>query len=296
MADITDISSALVGLISGLLYPNGTANPPLSSTNVRVYVGWPIPDQLDTDLANKATAAPTARDLPICHVAIYPLPAERNTTRYLGQWQTAVINTPTLTLVAAGQTVTVGGTIPPASNPHNAAIFANGIPYVYAVQSSDTLTGIATALATLINVAIPGTTNAGPVITLPAAARLGAARIGVTGTSIMEVSRQEKEMQIAIFADSPAHRTSIAKIIDPALKSMTFIALPDFTSGRLRSRSSRESDGAQKQAIYRRDLIYTVEYATTQTRVDPQVIAIGMTVQIAPNSVATPQIIFNTYE
>lgn len=269
MADISDVTSTLVAIISALLYPTGTANPPIVRTNTRVYVGWPIPDQLEIDLAN--AVAGNAPDPQICHVSVYPLPTERNTTRYLPQWQQATLNTPTLTLTAAGQTVTVAGVIPPQSNPHNAVIFANGIPYVYAVQSADSLNSIAAALAALISVAVPGTSSAGPIVTLPNSARLGAVRIGVTGTSVLEISRQEKQIQIVIWADSPDHRSALAKIIDPALKALTFIALPDLSGGRLRYVGNRESDAAEKQGIYRRDLMYTVEYGTFQTLVTTEI-------------------------
>lgn len=269
MADISDITDTLAGIITGLLYPTGTSNPPVVRTNTRVEVGWPLPGQIETDLAN--TVVGNAADLPICTVSIYPLQTERNTTRYLPTWQQATLNTPTLTLTAAGQTVTVGGTMPPASNPHNAVIFANGLPFVYAVQPADTLNGIAAALAALIAVSIPGSSSAGPLVTLPTSARLGPVRIGVTGTSMLEVSRQEKQIQIVIWADSPDHRTAIAKIIDPALKAMTFIALPDVSAGRIRYTGNRESDNAQKQGIYRRDLMFTVEYGTYKTLTTTQI-------------------------
>lgn len=278
MADISEVTSTLAALISAMLYPTGTANPPAVRTNTRVYVGWPVPEQLASDLAS--TIVGNALDLPICHVSVFPLPAERNTTRYLQTWQQVTLNTPTLTLTAIGQTVTVGGTIPPASNPHNAVIFANGIPYVYAVQPGDTLNSIAASLATLIAVSVPGASSAGPVVTLPASARLGAVRIGVTGTSMREISRQEKQIQIVIWADSPDHRSAIAKIIDPALKALSFIALPDLTAGRIRYCGNRESDHAEKQGIYRRDLMYSVEYGTFQSETETQITQIETSILV----------------
>lgn len=285
MADVSDICDVLVGIVGGLLYPAGTSQPVAIAgiSNARVNVGWPVPDQLDTDLANKVGTTPA----PICNVSVWPLPAERNTTRYLQVSTPVVMNTPTLTLTAAGQTVTVAGTIPPANNPHNAVIFVNGLPYVYAVQPTDSLTSIATALATLIAVKVPGTSSAGPVITLPTIARLGPVRIGVTGTSVVEVARQEKQFQVSIWADSPANRTAIGKLLDPALQAMTFISLPDFTGGRIRSVGSREFDSMQKQAIYRRDLIFTVEFATTQLQVGTQITQIGNTFQAGSNPPVT---------
>lgn len=277
MADVSDVCNVLVGIASGVLYPNGTGAPSIIAgvSGIRVYVGWPVPDQLDADIANLSGTTPA----PICHVAVYPLPAERNTTRYLQKWTKASCNTPTLTLTAAGQTVTVAGAIPPISNPHNVCVFANGIPYIYAVQLADTLASTAAALATLISVGVPGTSSAGAIITLPDGSRLGPVRVGVTGTSILETARQEKQIQISVFADSPLHRTEIAKAIDPVLKKMTFIALPDLTAGRIRYFGNREFDTAQKQAIYQRNLIFTVEYATIETQINPQILAIGVAVQ-----------------
>lgn len=257
MADLTDVANALVTLVSATLYPNGIGQASVAGVGVRVYQGWPNPEQLDPDL--RATT-------PICHVSVYPRPEEKNTTRYMPTWKQTSVNTPTLTLTIAGQAVTVGGTVPLASNPHVVMVMGNGKPYVYAVLATDTLNSIAAALAALIAADIAGTAAAGAVITLPNSARLQAARVGVTGTAVREVRRQERSFQIGIWADTPAHRDSIAQAIDPVLAFTTFLALPDGTSGRLIYRSSMVSDQLQKDRLYRRDLFYSVEYATTQDR------------------------------
>ncbi|MFC6520130.1 hypothetical protein ACFQAT_10455 [Undibacterium arcticum] len=144
MADLTDVGSALVALIAQTVYPNGTGQASVANTGVRIYQGWPNPQQLDADLK-----------LGICHVSVYPRTEERNVTRYSKDWQQLSVNTPTLTLTISGQTVTVGGTVPPANNPQNVTVLANRQPYIYAVQVADTLTSIATALATLIVAGIP---------------------------------------------------------------------------------------------------------------------------------------------
>ena len=285
MADVADVTSTLAAFINGLIYPNGTSQPSVGGVDARVFAGWPVPATLAADL-EKGTV----------EVSVYPLPGERNTTRYLPEWQQASMNTPTLSLFAAGQTVLVQGIVPPRSNPHNAVIFANGIPYVYAVQPTDSLNSIASALATLIAVAIPGTASAGPLVSLPASARLGAVRIGVTGTVVNEVSRQEKQFSVIVWADTPQHRTAIAKVIDLALKKMTFLALPDLSAGRIRYVGNRETDTAQKQGLYRRDLTYTVEYGTFDTEVATQITQIGITVAVEPDASAIPETIFTVYE
>jgi hypothetical protein len=111
----------------------------------------------------------------------------------------------------------------------------------------------------------------------------------------MEIARQEKQIQISIWADSPANRTAIGKVIDPALKALTFISLPDYSFGRIRSVGQREFDTLQKQAIYRRDLIFTVEYATTQVRVDTQITqeTINVSVDVAGVLPAQPAVTIN---
>lgn len=193
MADLTDVANALVTLVSATLYPNGIGQASVAGVGVRVYQGWPNPEQLDPDL--RATT-------PICHVSVYPRPEEKNTTRYMPTWKQTSVNTPTLTLTIAGQAVTVGGTVPLASNPHVVMVMGNGKPYVYAVLATDTLNSIAAALAALIAADIAGTAAAGAVITLPNSARLQAARVGVTGTAVREVRRQERSFQIGIWADT----------------------------------------------------------------------------------------------
>ncbi|MFD2271408.1 hypothetical protein ACFS07_10410 [Undibacterium arcticum] len=150
-------------------------------------------------------------------------------------------------------------------------VLANRQPYIYAVQVADTLTSIATALATLIVAGIPGAGSAGAVITLPATARINAVRVGVTGTSIREIRRQERLFQISVWADTPAHRDAIAPAIDVVLAITQFMTLVDQSTARMTYKSSPVSDEFQKDKLYRRDLFYTVEYATTQIETDTQI-------------------------
>jgi hypothetical protein len=262
MADSSDVVNTLVGLIAGAIYPNGTSAASAIGVTVHTVPGWPIPASLAADIAKG-----------ICQVSVYPLQSERNTTRYPLAWQTVTVNAPTLVLTIAGQTVTVSGNVPPASanNPHNVMVLANRAPYVYAVQPTDTLNSVAAALATTIAVGIPGTTSSGPVITLPSSALIAAARVGVTGTSLMETRRQDKQFQISIWADIPDSRVAIARALDAFFPLMRFINLPDLTAGRLIYQRTWETDVVQKQQIYRRDQIYSVEYGTTITQVGTQV-------------------------
>lgn len=278
MADLADVLSALVSSIGTLAYPSGVTQPqsvppPNSSfcMPVKIFPGWPVAEQLAADL--KAG---------VCNVSVYPRPEERNTTRYGRQWQTLSVNTPTLTLAISGQTVTVAGTVPNAGakNPHNAMVMANGKPYVYAVQPTDTLTAVAAALAALVVADVAGTSATGAVIALPSTARIQAARIGVTGTSGQELKRQERVFQIGIWADSPAHRDAIAGPIDQLLAATDFLTLTDGYAARIIYKGSPMSDALEKSGLFRRDLYYTVEFATVKEITATQVTQIQTTVEV----------------
>ena len=260
MSDVIDVQNALVNLVSSLVYPNGIGQAPAGGVPCIIYAGWPTASRLDADLiAGKA------------HITVFPRTEERNTTRYPSDWSQQSINTPTLTLTISGQTITVGGTIPTLANPHVLMVMVNGTPYVYAVQVNDTLATIATALSNLINASIAGTTSNGVVITVPNAGRINAARVGITGTAVREVRRQERSFQITVWTDTPAHRDTISNVIDSALATIRFMSMPDGYNARLLYKSSPITDNMQKEKLYRRDFFYQVEFATTQTEVETQI-------------------------
>lgn len=169
MADLSEVMTALVTLVSGAVYPNGTAAPSIVGLPVMCYPGWPVPNQLNADIAaGKA------------HVSVFPRQDERNTTRAPLEWKEV---------------------------------------------SND----------------------------------------GTTGTSIKEIRRQERTFQITIWAPTPAARDMIAKVVDPVLAVTSRFTLPDQTSARLIYKGSPITDMLEKSKIYRRDLLYSVEYATTVT-------------------------------
>jgi hypothetical protein len=246
MADIDDVLTTLGGLIATALYPNGTTHASAVTAQVKIYPGWPVPNVLDADLA-----AGNA------HVSIFPRPEERNTTRHAPEYQQAVITPATLTVLALGNTVTIGGIV---SVPQAVMVVTNfgKQSYSYFVLQADTLDSIATALAALI----PDATAIGAVITIPGVYDIRA-QIITSGTAIKEVRRQERLVQMVIWAPTPALRTAIARVVDPILAQTERFILPDGSNARLTYKSSPINDMLQKATIYRRDLFYTVEYATT---------------------------------
>lgn len=258
MADFTNVADALVSAIVATVYPSGTGAASIApgAAPVYVYQGWPMPEQLDADLkAGKA------------HVSVFPTATERELPLHMADWAALTINAPTIAVAVSGNQVTVSGT---GVSGQNVAVIVDGLAFVYAVQADDTPTSIASALGAMIN-ATRSASSTGPVITLPAARSL-VARVGATGTSIRELRRQEKVFQISVWANSPALRDPLAARVDVALAAIVRLSMLDGSQAVLRYRSSIQHDGQQKAGIYRRDMLYAVEYSTIQTSVDTQIV------------------------
>ncbi|AOY93828.1 hypothetical protein BKK79_19985 [Cupriavidus sp. USMAA2-4] len=248
MADLADVSRALVALIAQTAYPAGTAQPSISGQPVKVYAGWPNPAQLADDLkAGKQ------------HISVFPR-AVKPTDAARSKWRTVAPAAHSLTLTVAGQAVTVGGTV---ATPQNASLVIDGAAYPYAVQAGDTLTSIATALAALISADQPATSS-GAVVTIPGARDISP-RVGGAATRLREVRRQDQEFLITVWANCYDSRDPLAAAIDATLADTNRITLPDGSFGTLRSRPLANSwdDSSQKERIYRRDLCCWIEYSTT---------------------------------
>ncbi|CAJ0698814.1 hypothetical protein [Ralstonia holmesii] len=267
MADLSDISNALVTLAAAIAYPNGTSQPSLIGVDVRVFAGWPVPALLDADLAAGKV-----------QVSVFPMPGmERVVSSAFGDWSTPSAPVNTVTLSLSGQTVTVGGTV---STPQNAALVVDNKAYVYAVQAGDTLASIAAALAALVN-ADQTATAAGAVVTIPNAKYISP-RVGGVGTSQRETLRIEQTFMLTTWAPSPTLRDQLASKINSALSGQTKLGLPD-QGAALRYRRSSQDDGSQKAGLFRRDLVYAVEYSTYETEADYQITATIENVSAGPS-------------
>lgn len=246
MADVSDVTATLAGLISNAVYPNGTGQASVSGKDIIIYPGWANPQRLDDDLLiSKA------------HINIYPRAEETIIEHYNPEWQVLSKQTATMTAIATANTVTLSGTITAG---HNLSLLINGTDYSYTCQANDTLTTVATAMASL-----SGGSSVGSVITYSNPHSL-VARVGVKGSVIRELRRQNRVFQIVIWCNAPAQRDVISNAVDKALTIQKNITLADGSSGKLRYKSSPMTDDLQKDTLFRRDFLYSVEYATTETQ------------------------------
>ena len=191
MADLSDVENALVAVIAQVFYPTGIGQPSVLGASVRIYRGWPSRPELESDLRTG-----------VVNVSVYALSREEPVTRFQSDWRPlAGPSAPTLNLAASGNAVTVGGVV---QTPQNVAIIVDGrAGYAYGVRAGDTPVSIATALAALIASDWPGTTSTDAVVTVPGAETL-AGRAGTFGVSIRELKRQRRDIQIALWANTPA--------------------------------------------------------------------------------------------
>jgi hypothetical protein len=258
MADQSDVETALATLIGSILYPQGTDAASIVGKTCRIYRGWPNAAALDADLAAGRL-----------NVTIFPAPApQQNTTRWPDEIVVTTRVTPTVTIDTAATTATIGGTV---SAGQLAGLLVDSLAVVRRTQSDDTPELIAAALAALLRQAGRIVQLSGATMTIPGAGLI-VGRVVADQPTQQTTRRQCQGFRITVWCPDPASRDAAASAIDAALSSHSFIALADGTSGRLRFVSFTVFDQSQDAALYRRDLLYSVEYATTVTATLPSML------------------------
>lgn len=253
MADQADVETALTALASAALYPNGPDSASVPGPDCRIYRGWPNAAALDTDLrAGKV------------NVTIYPAPGVgRVTTRYVQEW-VGVPSAPALNAQVAGASITFGGQ---AATGQVAGLAIDGVTYAYRVQAGDTPALVAANLAVLVR-ADRMATLSGTTLTIPGAGEL-LARVAADAPAQQEARRQVQSFRVTCWCPTPQIRDATAGAVDLAVAPLRFLDLGDGSQGRLIYGGTTVFDQSQDALLYRRDLFYSVEYATVLTAVQP---------------------------
>lgn len=263
MADLPDVEIALVSTIATALYPpNGTATAGQSSVTgyvCKVYRGWPVPLNLDADLAAG-----------LVNISVYPEPGgDRNTTRAMLEWKESIPPNPQIQLSVVQNIVTISGSIQAGDL---ACIKVAHSFFPVQVTTGQTLSVVASALAALIAVTYPGTNAVGSVITIPTSSDILVANGGL-GTAWMETRRQSQIFQITAWCPTPAIRDVVGPFIKTLFAGIERIVLDDDSYASVSYQRSIVSDKNQTQQCYRRDFLYTVEFPSTQTQQFPSITA-----------------------
>jgi hypothetical protein len=265
MADISDITTYLKGAALAAVYPNGTSQPSVAAMDVRVIEGWPEPQLLDLDMAGKTLIGATG-NIPIprpgglcATVSVFPM-LGMSVTPYQIQDDTLVISQPTYGLTASvtNGVINVSGT--PASGEYLTVITDRA--YAYSASGASAAAIIATLAASFANNYI-GVSSTASSLTIPYGFAL-TIRQGGQGTLGKVVHRQRQGVMVSVWAPNHGVRAVLAAAIDVALKSQITITLPDTSQAIIVYSRTNVIDDKQVATIYRRDLIYDVEYATVQ--------------------------------
>ena len=253
MADLSDVEQALVLAAFVTLHPTGDVSQTVLGSTIRIYRGWPPSSALNADLANG-----------IVNVSVFSIADDtRDTTRW-GLTETITPRLSTLTVAAASGSVLVSGT--PCVG-QVIGVIVNDDAFSYRIRPGDTVDAVVGQLAGLIRTLHPCMQNEA-VLTIPNAARLIARAVADAAVQT-EWARQEQGFRVSVWAHSPAARDVVCSALASGFAQVAFLALTDGSAGRLRYRKTAAHDDDQSAKLYRRDLIYSVEYGTTVTSSGP---------------------------
>jgi hypothetical protein len=256
MADISDVEQAVADKISSTLYPVGSTQSSIVGSLCRIYRGWPNSATLNADLSAGLVNVTIVTDND----------SGRTTTRYLPEFQTrssragVVANT-------FRNTITISGN--PAVGDVVGALI-DRVAYAYRIQTGDTPDLVASCLNQLIRNSRISTVRGSTIIV--AEAESIEARVVCDNTTSFESRRQEKDLRVICWCSTPPVRDAVATAIDLAIDQASFLVLPDEAFARVIYKNTASYDQAQNALLYRRDLIYTVEYPTVTVLMQPSML------------------------
>jgi hypothetical protein len=257
MADESDVETALVTLAAGALYPLGTGAASVTGAVVRVYRGWPANAALEADIAAG-----------IAHVSVTGIAGSATPVpQFPAVWEYPDPVTPALTVGVQPNTVTFAGTGTPGQL---AGILADDTGFAYRTNPGDTPELVAASLCSLINQVRFATVNGASVTVLGTTRLIG--RVVADQTALMQTRRQRADFKLTCWCGDPLSRDATAAAIDARCAQTYFLALADGSVGRLIYQRSESEDDLSTLPLYRRELIYSVEYATTLVQTQPSML------------------------
>jgi hypothetical protein len=265
VADLSDVTAYLAQQAAAAVYPAGTSQPSVGGVDCRIYEGWPNPDQLDLDMAGKmldtsTPPKPVARSGGVVvNVSVFPLQGTGVAVFQILD-DTYVIQQPTFGVgfSVAGNVITCSGA--PAAGEYLTLIADNA--HIYSATGAN-LAAMLAALATQAQVDYPSAVATATTLTVPVNAYL-VVRQGGKGKLGKVTHRQKHAVMITVWAPKHDQRSTIAAAIDNALKQTNRITLPDTSQAIVVYSRTNVIDEQQTQTVYRRDLIFDVEYATVE--------------------------------
>lgn len=283
MADEADVRLALATLVQSVIYPTGPSNPsavPGFAGKIWIYPDWPAPGTIEAKVP--LSASPSIGDVV---VAAFDLPDAVDTTRFPVQDQGSTTSPITLGWSVSGSIATVTGTV---SIPQNIGLVLLGQSFLYSVQSGDTLSTIASAIAALVNPVTPASAP-GAAISIPAGGAIQG-RVGGIAATMREVGRQKQTFQVQIWAPNEAIRQAVAKTIKPFLDDQRRIVLADGSVAMMPAGQAMTLQDILKVGVSCSAIRYRIEYATIVASSTAQVLTIAQTIAETADLTGNPQV------
>jgi len=249
MASVLDVQKKLAELIEPIVYPDGTGSPSIVNKDIKIVNGYPVKDSLDKWLdADKVWVSISTIEK-----------SDKNTTRYTKRWQPLSI--PDASVVMAlddDYVITITGV---AANDQVATIKTSTEVVSHQIVAGESMDDIAAALG----VQLTGAVVVDNTITIPNEFNI---QLGVTvlGSAAKEIKRQNKQFCVTIWTTNPDDRDVLGEAIDAYLSDIERFVLPDDFYARIIYNGMIDIDDLQTHRMYKRELEYLIEYATTITQ------------------------------
>lgn len=249
MADISDVTALLTQMAKAAAYPNGYPGTSVTGQTITIFEGWPLQQSLDAAIAAGQS-----------QVSVFPTRASGGGTVFQVQNEDYLIVPPvhgmTITSISGGIVSVTGA---PTAGEY-LTVIADG-RHAYSRVGPD--------LQTILNqLAADAAANYSGVIvgtgTIQFPTDRLKAHIGSPAIKGRVTHRQRASVVISVWAPNNADRNTIAIAIDVALKAVNRLTFPDTSQGVLAAERFEQIDRLEPASIYRRDLMFAVDYATLE--------------------------------
>ena len=96
------------------------------------------------------------------------------------------------------------------------------------------------------------------------------------------VHKQKQSFRITIWAPTEALRSATAAVVDVALKRVNVVTFPDTSKGIMTYERTLITDNMERTVCYRRDLVFSIEYATLDTFQAVEITTVGVSGDSVP--------------
>jgi hypothetical protein len=275
LADLSDVMSKIADLATTACYPSGTSATSVTTRRIYIMQGWPKPQDMDNAMTSNYVL-----------VNIYAIQGSTSNAPQVFAKPQIII--PAVTGLSAsiddatGTVVTLSGT-PQVGEYVTLIVDKHSYSYVYA--PGNTAADFATGLVALIRADYANARANGTAITIDESKSI-VARIAAPTTLGRTIHRQTQQIRIVVWANNPTDRNTVSAAIDVFLKQNLKISFADTSEAIVNYQGTYLDDNLQNTGEYRRDIIFTVTYATVEQFPGYNVTSVGFSGEFA--SVTVP--------